>query len=53
MKPDLIQKAVAEFMKIYKQEYGVELSDKEATVKATSLLQLFEVLTRQEGKEVR
>lgn len=46
MKPEQLKKAIAEFKQIYFDEYGIELSDKEASTKALSLLQLADVLTQ-------
>lgn len=40
-----IDEAVREFKEIYFDEVGIKLSNKEATEKATSLLNLFRVLT--------
>lgn len=45
MKPKLLKQAVEEFRQIYLEEYGIELSHKEASYKALSMLQLFQVLT--------
>lgn len=45
MTPEQLKQAVMDFKEIYKQEYGIELSDKEASKKALSMLQLFDVLT--------
>lgn len=45
MSPEQFQQAVKEYKEIYKQEYGVELSDIEASKQAKSLLQLFDTLT--------
>lgn len=47
---ELIQKATIEFRTIYKEEYGVTLSDKEASEKAIGLLQLFDSLTVKEER---
>lgn len=43
--PDKLKVAVEEYKVIYKKQYGVDLSDQEATEQATKLLQLFEVIT--------
>ncbi len=40
----LSQKAIVEFQTIYKQEYGIELSEAEALEKAIKLLRLFKVV---------
>lgn len=40
--------ATAEFKGIYESEYGVKLSDKEASDKALMMLQFFDVLTSDE-----
>lgn len=48
MKPEQFKQAVSEFKKIYRLEYGIELSDNEASKKALSMLQLFDVLTSNE-----
>lgn len=50
MKPEQLQQAIAEFKDIYKLEHHIELTDNEATQKAMSLLQLFDVLTSKEGE---
>jgi len=36
-----IKQAVEEFKTLYKAQYGIELSDEEATEKAKGLLQIF------------
>ncbi len=45
MTPEQLKQAVEEFKEIYKLEYGTDLTDNEASSKAISLLQLFDVLT--------
>tara|TARA_Y100000310_G_C20328729_1_gene644225 strand:- start:513 stop:689 length:177 start_codon:yes stop_codon:yes gene_type:complete len=40
------KKAVVEFKKIHLQEFGILLSKREATEKATALLELFKVLAK-------
>ncbi len=37
--------AVQEFKQIYKEEYGIELSEQEASQKASDMLNLFGMLT--------
>lgn len=39
--PEQVKQAVEEFKALYKEQYGVELSDEEATEKATGILQIF------------
>ncbi len=46
MRPEQIAEAVEEFKAIFKKEFGIELSNEEATEKATTLLQLFDCLTQ-------
>lgn len=53
MTPELFIQATEEFKTIYKEVFGVELSDEEATVKAQSLLQLFDCLTQGTEKGVK
>jgi hypothetical protein len=43
--PEQFKQALVEFKEIYKEEFGTELSDQEATEQVTGLLQLFEALT--------
>lgn len=50
MTPDKQKKAIDEYKQIYKQEYGVDLSDKEASEQAAKLLQLFDVLIQPKKK---
>jgi len=38
------KEAIEEFKKIYKKEFGEELSDQDATERATKLLNLMEVI---------
>lgn len=45
MTPEQLKQAVQEFKAIYKEEFGVELNDTDATQKALRLLQLFNCLT--------
>jgi len=42
----LPKEAIAEYKKIYKKHFGVELDDKDATENAESLLMLFRVIYR-------
>lgn len=53
MKPEQFNQAVAEFKQIYKEEYGLELSTQEASNKALSLLQLFDILTTDEKRSLQ
>lgn len=39
----LPQEALIEFKQIYKEEFGVELSDEQATIKAIAILNIFKV----------
>lgn len=39
--PEQVKQAVDEFKTLFKQQYGVELSDEEATEQAGDFLQLF------------
>ncbi len=48
MKPEEMKQAVQEFKEIYFLEYGVKLSDYEATEQAKNLLNLFDTLSRKE-----
>ncbi|MFA5208389.1 MAG: hypothetical protein WC428_07150 [Candidatus Paceibacterota bacterium] len=45
------EKALKEYKAIYKKEYGINLSDKEATEQATKLLSLMKVIYRPISKE--
>ncbi len=45
LSPEQVKQAVEEFKVIYKKQYGVELSDEEATEKAQGLLQLIDSIT--------
>jgi len=45
MKPEQFNQAILEFKELYKQEYDIDLTNQEASEKASSLLQLFGVLT--------
>ncbi len=38
--------ALAEFQRLYRREYGAELSPEEARIKAQELIELFRVLLR-------
>lgn len=49
MTPEETKQAVKEFKKIYQEEFGIKLSDAEATLKAQGLLQLFDCLTKKGG----
>jgi hypothetical protein len=53
MKPEESKQALQEFKVIYREAFDVELNDEEATVKAQSLLQLFECLTQKTEKCVK
>ncbi len=50
MTPEEFKQAIQEFKVIYKEVFGVELNGEEATIKARSLLQLFDCLTTGTGK---
>jgi hypothetical protein len=50
MTPEQLKQSIKEFKEIYQEEFGVELSDEEAALKAQGLLQLLELLTRGEQK---
>lgn len=41
--PEQVKQAVEEFKALFKQEYGVELSDEEATEKAKDILSILTV----------
>ena len=45
------REALAEFKRIWKEEYGTEIPDDEAMAKATALLTLFDVIYRPVTKE--
>ncbi len=45
MNPTQLKQAIEEFKQIYFEEFGIVLTDQEATLKAISLLQLFDALT--------
>lgn len=47
MTPEEFAQAIEEFKIIYKEEFGIELNNEEATIKAQGLLQLFECLTQE------
>ena len=49
---DLSPEALREFMQIYAEEYGEELSEKEARELASSLIRLYEVLRRPLPSEI-
>ena len=49
----LPQKAIDEFKEIYKKEFGKELSDKEAKLKANELMELFRVLLKPTPKKAK
>lgn len=51
MTPEELKKATEEFKKIYKEEFGVELSDSDAYLKSEAILKLFVCLT--EGENVK
>jgi hypothetical protein len=53
MTPEEFAQAIQEFKTIYKEECGVELNNKEATIKAQSLLRLFNCLTQGMEKAVK
>lgn len=46
---ELLKLAIEEFKEIYKEEFGIELIDEEATIKAQGLIQLFDCLTQEKG----
>ena len=46
MKPELLKQAIIEFKEIYLSEFGIYLTDSEATEKVLSIMQLFDVLTK-------
>ncbi len=46
MTPEQIKEAVEEFKTIFKKEFGIELSDDEATEKAMAFLHFFDCLTQ-------
>ena len=46
MTPKEFEQASREFKIIYKDVFGIELNDKDATIRAQSLLQLFDCLTQ-------
>lgn len=48
--PEELKQATEEFKDIFQEEFGMELSDEDATEKAMSFLQLFDCLT--EAKKV-
>ena len=43
--PEQIKQATEEFKALFKEEFGIELTDEEATEKAKGILQLFNCLT--------
>jgi hypothetical protein len=43
--PEQLKQAVEEFKVIFKEEFGIELTDEEATEKAQGILQLFNSIT--------
>ncbi len=47
----LSNQAVTEFKKIYKKEFGEEISDKEALEKGEKLLRLFQIIYKPIPKE--
>lgn len=53
MTPEEFAQAIQEFRIIYKEVFGVELNDEDATVKAQSLLQLFDCLTQERRKGLK
>lgn len=42
----LSHEAIAEFKRIYEEEFGVALEDDEATAMATRVLRLFQILSQ-------
>lgn len=42
----LSTKAIEDFMRIYKEEFGIELTDSEAHEYATNLIKYFEILIK-------
>ncbi|KKR16425.1 MAG: hypothetical protein UT44_C0015G0004 [Candidatus Levybacteria bacterium GW2011_GWA1_39_32] len=53
MTPEEFKQAIEEFKVIYKEVFSIELNDEDATVKAQSILQLFECLTQGTEREVK
>ena len=53
MTPEEFKQAIEEFKVIYKEVFSIELNDEDATVKAQSVLQLFECLTQGTEREVK
>ncbi len=53
MTPEEFAQAIQEFKAIFKDEYGIELSNEEATTNAQSVLQLFECLIQETQKGVK
>lgn len=49
MTPEEFAQAIEEFKAIYREKYGIELSNEEAVAKAKGLLQLFDCLIEGEG----
>lgn len=47
----LSEKAVKEYKEIYKQEFGIELSDEEARDEAEKMIRMFRVIYRPIPKE--
>ena len=45
MKPELFAQAIEEFKAIFKEEFGIELTDEEATEKSRGLLSLIDCTT--------
>lgn len=44
MSPEELKEAIQEFKKLYKEEFGIELSIDDTTEKAKGILQLFNCL---------
>jgi len=53
VKPEELSKAVEEYKAIYQKEFGIELSNEEATKDAQDLLQLFSCLTERSERCVK
>lgn len=53
MKPEDFEQAVEEFKVIYREVFGIELSNEDAAAKAQGLLQLFDCLTKGEEKRLQ
>jgi hypothetical protein len=49
MKQEDFNQAIEEFKQVYKEEFGNDLSNTEATIKSADILQLFVCLVEKEG----